>query len=107
MRAASRNAIPCLRTLTAFFAGSHVNRIRVFYEMYLRMSRCEVLRRDRISATSHPYGGSFHMMMVPEAREHAAGAVADRDLGAGVGVTLGNEGSGLAALPIAPDEIEG
>ena len=56
-------AIPCLRTLLAFFAGSQVNRIPNLYEMYLRMSRCKVLA----SGLSRAQGSSFDMMMVPEA----------------------------------------
>src|SRR5438128_11496753 len=58
MRAASRKAIPCLRTLVAFFAGSQVNRTPGLYEMYLRMSRCKVLRRDRVSGPSRSYGAA-------------------------------------------------
>jgi hypothetical protein len=65
MRAASRKAIPCLRTLTAFFAGSQVNSIPNLYEMYLRMSRCQVRRRDRVFALSRVYG--VDMVMVPRA----------------------------------------
>ena len=37
------------------------------YEMYLPWSRCEVPRHDLSRATSRRQGGSFDMMIVPEA----------------------------------------
>jgi hypothetical protein len=79
--AVDEKAIPCLRTLLAFFAGSQVNRIPDLYGMYLRMSRCEVLPRGSSIRAMRSQGGSFDRMIVPEPANMPPAPVADRDLG--------------------------
>ena len=83
IRAASRKAMPRRQTFAAFLAGSHVNRAQHLYEMYLPLSRCEVpWPRSRLLAVAL----SLHIVRHDDRAaggEHAADAVADRDLGAG------------------------